>query len=340
MFQNGVNHRHCGFTLIELLIVIGIIGTLASITIVAINPNKQLLAAKDVTRISMVKQLQNALSQYLIDSGSFPTGIPATNPKAICIAGMTTDATCVNLDVLVPKYLPSLPQDASETNANYTGYMVDTNAGRPEVRATYLFNRSGLVAYWRLDESSGTSIADSSGTGLNGTLVSGTHTAGRFGYGASYNGGSDYIDFGSPTALDSLTRITMSIWVQSPDVTQDQIIFFRGPANYLRVIGSRMYGSVAVNGTQYALTGNTTVANNTWYHVALTYDGAAAHLYLNGKEDVTPLVIAGNLTSVGSLTMGSALHPAFAFTGFLDDARIYNRALSASEIAAIAAGTN
>jgi len=130
-----------GFTLIELLIVIGIIGILAAVTIVAINPAKQLCEARNARRKSYVHALDSALQQFVISTLSMaaenetPTG--ANNAKPICRRGITTDASCVNLDVLAPTYLVDLPVDEAETNANYTGYSIYKENGRQNVQSTY-----------------------------------------------------------------------------------------------------------------------------------------------------------------------------------------------------------
>src|SRR3989344_7020347 len=69
-YHISMQQRHQkGFTLVELLVVITIIGTLASIVVVAVNPRGQFLAAKDAGRRQDATQLANALSQYMIDHG-------------------------------------------------------------------------------------------------------------------------------------------------------------------------------------------------------------------------------------------------------------------------------
>jgi hypothetical protein len=72
---------------------------------------------------------------------------------------------------------------------------------------------------------------------------------------------------------------------------------------------------------------------NTWSHLAGTYDGTTMHLYLNGVL-VASLAQSGNIgTSLGSLMIGgNPLSAGKNFTGKIDEVRIYNRALGASEI--------
>ncbi len=83
--------------------------------------------------------------------------------------------------------------------------------------------------------------------------------------------------------------------------------------------------------------GTTAIAQDTWYHVVGTYDSTAdiARIYLNGEEENST---AGSgqavVTSTDPVTMGTGLFSSF-WPGLLDDARIYNSALSAAEIKTI-----
>jgi hypothetical protein len=99
---------------------------------------------------------------------------------------MTGDGGCVNLDALVPQYLTALPRDDAETDANRTGYAVYKDRGdRMTVVALYLGAEqatgtgsavdltTGLVAHWKLDETSGTTAADASGNGHQAALQNG-----------------------------------------------------------------------------------------------------------------------------------------------------------------------
>ncbi|MFA7681633.1 MAG: type II secretion system protein [Candidatus Peribacteraceae bacterium] len=127
-----------GFTLIELLIVLGAIGVLSSVTIIAINPAKQLSDAQDATRKNTVRQMENAVYQRLIDEWEAIDTIPIGegNAKQICQQGVTDDPTCVNLDMLVPEYIAAIPVDPTEeTHTGYTIYQ--DSSGRSHVTALH-----------------------------------------------------------------------------------------------------------------------------------------------------------------------------------------------------------
>ena len=111
-----------GFTLLEILLVIAAIGILAAIVLVAINPTKQIESARSAQRKSEINSITKAIQQYSIDNnGQYPVGIE-TGAKPICNTGslQTGGPSCtgfVDLKVLVPTYIASIPQ--SDSNNYY-----------------------------------------------------------------------------------------------------------------------------------------------------------------------------------------------------------------------------
>ena len=125
--------KRSGFTLMELLLVLGILAILSTIILVAINPTKQLNDARGVNRNVSTRELENAISQYIIDS-NIVSGVPTIKANALDICRDTVTGTdCpdapvsgYDLSVLTTngKYLTSLPIDPNETDLNITGYKV------------------------------------------------------------------------------------------------------------------------------------------------------------------------------------------------------------------------
>jgi Concanavalin A-like lectin/glucanases superfamily len=95
---------------------------------------------------------------------------------------------------------------------------------------------------------------------------------------------------------------------------------------------TRPVGQVSIGGEKNAV-GTAALALNTWSHLAVTYDGSALRLYVNGAVVATTAVAGSIPTSNGALRMGGNSVWGEWFGGLLDDVRIYNRALSAGEIA-------
>ena len=125
-----------GFTLIELLIVIAIIGILAAVVIIAVNPGRQIAQANNAQRQSDVNALLSGIHQFGVDNaGALPAGIDGTNRVlGTCAAGATCTAVsvagaCLNVAAsLVPRYIAGIPQDPLTGTAADTDYYVVTSA--------------------------------------------------------------------------------------------------------------------------------------------------------------------------------------------------------------------
>lgn len=115
----------------EMLLVLGIIAILAAIVLIAVNPTKQLEDARGANRTVSVRELENAIVQYIIDGNTMP-GIPTGvgNAMPICrdtvTGGACTGAGGYDLSALSTNgtYLVNVPIDPSETGSTLTGYRI------------------------------------------------------------------------------------------------------------------------------------------------------------------------------------------------------------------------
>lgn len=123
-----------GFTLIELLIVIAVLGVLATVTLVIINPARQLAKARDSERRTHLFSILSAVYNYNAEhSGALPDtdGDPETSNFPVTPTCIGTGAGCFNLasagedgDTIVPVYLPSIPQDPKTGDTTNSGYFI------------------------------------------------------------------------------------------------------------------------------------------------------------------------------------------------------------------------
>jgi len=142
-FNNKLSFNS-GFTLVELILVIAILAILAAVTIVAINPARQLAKSRDAKRTADVYAILSAIHHYEADhDGAWPAEI-TDDEQEICLTDAVDCSYLYDLSALTTnqEYLETIPADPlctepdSECDSNSTGYtVVVTAAGRVLVSA-------------------------------------------------------------------------------------------------------------------------------------------------------------------------------------------------------------
>jgi hypothetical protein len=179
---------------------------------------------------------------------------------------------------------------------------------------------------------------DGSGNGLNGTVVGNpVFVEGIAGMALSFDGVNDYVDFGNNAAFDITEQITLSAWVNTNDAGNGQHNPYvsKGDQTYaIKHASSNTIEFFIYDGGWF--TANVRVDssfNGEWHHVLGTYDGSELKTYVDGVLGATVAhqgsieVQAHNLT----IAMNSQETDRF-YDGVIDEVKIYNRALSSSEI--------
>jgi len=208
-----------------------------------------------------------------------------------------------------------------------------------------LFDVQGIVGFWHMDEPqwTGTTGEVKDETGVNhGTAYGGATTTsdavyGRAGY---FDGEDDYIEVPDSNSLDITDAITMEMWLNPasfdhPGGNNYPTFIAKSTTNYrlfftasTQLLSARFYGfSDFVTQQKIPL--------NTWTFVVLTFDGNGFKWYINGVLDNSDNQ-AGTLTpNAENLIIGNWDEPEAGdryFYGKIDEVRIYNRALTPTEI--------
>jgi chitodextrinase len=199
---------------------------------------------------------------------------------------------------------------------------------------------TGLVAAYNFNAGSGTTLADRSGTGNNGTIANGTwSTSGHTGGALSFNGTSTLVTIPDSASLDLTNSLTLEAWVNPSALgTAWRCVLFKEQPNdmiyslYANQNTTRPIGQVFTGGIEQNSTGSAALTLNAWAHLAVTYDGTALKLYVNGTLVHTTLVTGALPTSTGPLHMGGDSVWGEWFKGLIDDVRVYNVALTQAQI--------
>jgi hypothetical protein len=175
-----------------------------------------------------------------------------------------------------------------------------------------------------------------SGSGNHGTITGTTKVSGKLGQALKFNGTSNVVNMGNAAGFVIGTEATYSAWVK-PAVLQNGGIVSKWTSaaedKNLRMRSSGKFTFFLYNTFSGGeLLSNTVATVNTWYHVVGVYDGSQAKIYINGVLDNFKDASGNVGDNNGSMYVGWNQGSNWYFNGSIDDVRIYNKALSATEI--------
>ncbi len=222
-------------------------------------------------------------------------------------------------------------------------------ASRPKSRlSAAALNPTILYSF---DENLGVTANDTSGHGNTASLVNGANwAAGKYNSGINFDGSNDYVSAGSGASIDQLTQITAMAWIYprtAGQFTSGDFFNKRGNSGSgwrFDISSNRLEIGFSVDYTSdlVALSNVSAIILNTWNHVAVAWDGTPnasnVKLYVNGVEvahsrdfDATGPRVND---SSNNLIVGNNNGTDQTFDGIIDEARVYDRALSQAEIQA------
>jgi hypothetical protein len=206
----------------------------------------------------------------------------------------------------------------------------------------------GPIAWWKLDEGTGPTAADASGNGHTGTLQGGAVWApGHSGSGISFDGMAALVDAGTSDALQLTGSLTITAWIfprTYGGIGLGRIVNRRNgePGGYALILDAGITGFELVtdggNPGEYTDSNRDAIQLGAWQHVAATYDPVMrlATLYVGGVGVGAGILTDGPGPVSTHLLLGSREGAGETFDGVIDDVRIYDRALSPTEIRALA----
>lgn len=226
---------------------------------------------------------------------------------------------------------------------------------RTQAQIAYDYNRGRPVGWWKFDECQGTSANDSSGNGHTATITiggSGTYTTvgdcqsgtathawyggvtGKVNASIALDGTNDYVDIGNPALV---SNATLTMWINPSAVSDTDARLFSHMSG-----ATNLGGDLRLNATtvQYwdgiawnNLTASGAISANQWTHLAIIYSPTNVTAYVNGKLQLSPSAASWSLTG-NNMAIAYPLNGSFGnyYGGRVDDVRLYNYGLSASQV--------
>lgn len=207
-------------------------------------------------------------------------------------------------------------------------------------------NSSGLVGWWTFDntDTTATRVFDKSTSNNNGTLTGTKKVApGVMGQAFSFDGTSNYVTTDANIGITGSASRTVTFWMKPSTLQGTQVLFsfgITGCYNLFQLLYDIVNEGLYAQNYCVDASGHTsTITRGKWNFVALTFSNPTVKVYINGNS--TPDINA----SLGTVNTGASplkigvsandVNGYSKFNGDMDDFRVYNRALSVSEIAAI-----
>jgi hypothetical protein len=282
------------------------------------------------------------ISWNTLSSGS-PLGQLPTDPINQTTTGLFYSYSLQGTQYAVSTLLESQKYKQTYSTTPQNLYFPDVVIQGNSPQVSVLYNPTGLVGWWPMDEGVGSTTADRSGNGNGGTWygtatgTSGYYSAGKVGaYAGAFDGSSTQVNAGA--GFNTTYPVTFSLWVNLSTLSQNGVVINFGSANSKIALGLYNTSNEILLGTSANNLGLLGISSyltaGAWQHWVLIDMSPTVQLfYLNGIQQTLSNIGNDYTPTAGTTYIGS--RNTTYFMGLIDDVRIYNRALSAAEIQAL-----
>ena len=340
------NNTQRGFTVVELLIVIVVIGLLTTVGVVSYNNVQK--SAKDKAVLSDIDALSGIQANYQVTHSGTPKAWYSGNGLDPDLNFTPSNGTIIDVVVSGTDYCIRGYNPNSSKSTIATASIEESDPGvclnlQPSIAAGGS-GQSSLVGWWKFNgsgiDSSGNNITAVTG---NAVLTTGENNEEKSAYDVSNNG----LSIGAPSIFSTLTStgFTYSIWVKRlaapPSACTDSqswpggkwpLIMGRESHTYYAIrnfcYGNNFgfeYGTGTYAGTFTNTSTVNTAAIGDWHQITVTYTASVIRFYWDKVQIASTTATPLNPSNAGSFVFDT-------WTGANDDARVYKRALSPTEV--------
>ena len=189
--------------------------------------------------------------------------------------------------------------------------------------------------HWKFNESSNVNSAVDYGSNATDISKQGSATLGNTGHiGYSSNNPSDNNYFKTSVSSETYNGFTQTMWMKTS--TSDNCIYSSVGAIQLRIWEYSGYWGIMMYWDDYfqVINSDNDVPLNQWVHIAITYDLNTAIYYINGT-DVGQKEQTESAKTITSISTGAYSSGSYSIEGYIEDFRIYDYALTSTEINSI-----
>ncbi|MFH0832946.1 MAG: DUF2341 domain-containing protein [Candidatus Aenigmatarchaeota archaeon] len=231
------------------------------------------------------------------------------------------------------------PITITNTAEDLTNYQVAINITEA------LYNNKLLVGSWHFSEASGNRSVDLSGYGNDGICtnmpnLNCNRIAGKSGNGVMFDGENDYVYLSNPAALAISNTFTVELWLKA--LLNQADYFYPISHGHTSKEGWALQGNGSTGKITVIMNGgcsktfSTSVSDNIWHHLVSVKNTTGTYLFMDGVLDGS-CDGGGDVVNVTkwNVTIGNdkTTDKDRPFNGTMDEVRIYNRSLTAQEIA-------